>query len=114
MTWPKPLQKPYPPVIVVGAFPHAAQRAIRYGDGWVPIAGRAPYGDVNDYLPKFRQIKLEAGRDPDTVPITLFGGTEDADLLRRARVVTTLPPEPAEKTLPVLDRWAKLISRVNT
>jgi len=53
------------------------------------------------------------------VPVTLFGGTEDADLLKRyhdmgvARVVTTLPPEPADKTLPVLDRWAELIRRVN-
>jgi hypothetical protein len=46
----------------------------------------------------------EAGRSPDALPITLLGGTEDLDLLRRyrnmgvARVVTTLPPEPAEKT----------------
>src|SRR6266481_88580 len=31
-----------------------------------------------------------------------------------ARVVTTLPPEPADKTLPVLDRWAELIRRVNS
>ena len=60
-----------------------------------------------------------AGRDPATVPITLFGGTEDLDLLKRyrdmgvERVVTTLPPEPADKTLPALDRWAKLIRSVN-
>jgi probable F420-dependent oxidoreductase len=119
MTWPKPVQKPHPPIIVGGAFPHAARRAVRYGDGWVPIAGRAPYGDVNDYLPKFKQMVAEAGRDPAALPITLFGGTEDADLLKRyrdmgvTRVVTTLPPEPAAKTLPVLDRWAELIRRVN-
>src|SRR6185369_6373886 len=31
MTWPKPVQKPHPPVILGGAFPHAARRAIRYG-----------------------------------------------------------------------------------
>ena len=53
------------------------------------------------------------------MPITLFGGTEDADLLKRyrdmgvERVVTTLAPEPADKTLPVLDRWAALIRGVN-
>src|SRR5207248_273548 len=29
MTWPKPVQKPHPPIIVGGAFPHAARRAIR-------------------------------------------------------------------------------------
>jgi alkanesulfonate monooxygenase SsuD/methylene tetrahydromethanopterin reductase-like flavin-dependent oxidoreductase (luciferase family) len=119
ITWPKPVQKPHPPIIVGGAFPHAARRAIRYGDGWVPIAGRAPYGDVNEYLPKFKQMVAEAGRDSESVAITLFGGSEDVDLLKRyrdmdvARVVTTLPPEPADKTLPLLDRWAGLIRRVN-
>jgi probable F420-dependent oxidoreductase len=119
MTWPKPVQKPHPPIIVGGAFPHAARRAIRYGDGWVPIAGRVPYGDVNEYLPKFKQLAAEAGRDPASVPVTLFGGTEDVDLLKRyrdmgvERVVTTLPSEPADRTLPALDRWAELIRSVN-
>jgi alkanesulfonate monooxygenase SsuD/methylene tetrahydromethanopterin reductase-like flavin-dependent oxidoreductase (luciferase family) len=54
MIWPKPVQKPHPPIIVGGAFPHAVRRAIRYGDGWVPIVRRAPYGEVNKYLPEFR------------------------------------------------------------
>jgi hypothetical protein len=85
----------------------------------VPIAGRAPYGDVNEYLPNFQQMMAEAGRDPAAVPITLFGGLEDVDLLKHywdmgiARVVTALLPEPADKTLPVLDRWAELMRRVN-
>jgi hypothetical protein len=83
-------------------------------DGWVPIAGRAPYGDVNEYLTKFKQMVAEAGRPSDAVPITLFGAMENANLMKRyrdmgvARVVTTLPPEPAERTLPVLDRWGEL------
>ena len=38
--WPKPKQKPHPPIIVGGAFPYAARRAIRYGDGWIPRADR--------------------------------------------------------------------------
>ena len=64
-------------------------------------------------------MAAEAGRDLGALPITLFGGTEDADLLKRyrdmgvTRVVTTLPPEAADKTLPVLNRWAELIRRVN-
>ena len=119
MTWPKPVQKPHPPIIVGGAFPHAARRAVRYGDGWVPIAGRAPHGDVNDFLPKFKEMAAEAGRAPNSLPITLFGATEDADLLKRyrdigvARIVVALPPEPADKTLPRLDRWADFIRQVN-
>src|SRR5213080_4642084 len=35
-TWPKPVQKPHPPIIVGGAFQYAARRAIRYGDGLIP------------------------------------------------------------------------------
>src|SRR5262247_3720738 len=50
-TWPKPVQKPHPPVIVGGAFPHSARRAVRYGNGWVPIAGRG--GSLDDWLPGF-------------------------------------------------------------
>jgi probable F420-dependent oxidoreductase len=35
--WPKPVQKPHPPIHVGGAFPGGAKRAIRYGDGWIPV-----------------------------------------------------------------------------
>jgi probable F420-dependent oxidoreductase len=114
-TWPKPAQKPHPPVIVGGAFPHSARRAIRYGDGWVPNASRPQYADVTEFLPQFRQMATEAGRDPTTVPVTIFGAPENADRLRRyrdqgiARVVVSLPSVKADETLPVLDRWAELI-----
>src|ERR1700740_2424989 len=36
MAWPKPVQKPHPPILLGGAFPYSARRAIRYGDGWMP------------------------------------------------------------------------------
>src|ERR1700746_292202 len=76
MAWPKPVQKPHPPILVGGAFPHAARRAIRYGDGWAPFTGRPPYGEMDYYLPRFNAMASEAGR---TVPLTLFGVAEDAD-----------------------------------
>jgi len=115
MTWPKPVQKPHPPVIIGGMFPHAARRALRYGDGWIPHSRRPQYEDVTDFLPQFRQMAAEAGRDPATVPITVWGVGEAVDRLQRyrdqgvARIVVSLPSEPAEKTLPTLDRWAALI-----
>ena len=113
--WPKPVQKPHPPVIVGGAFPHAARRALRYGDGWIPNASRQQYADVTDYLPQFKAMAAEAGR---TIPVTIWGATEDYDRLRRyeeqgiSRLVVSLPPENAAATLPALDRWAELIGRV--
>src|SRR6266566_8782631 len=69
MTWPKPVQKPHPPILVGGAFPWAARRAVRYGDGWFPIAGGDRYGDPMDYLPRFRRMAEEAAqRDPQSLP----------------------------------------------
>ena len=99
MTWPKPVQKPHPPVIVGGMFPHAARRAVRYGDGWIPHLRRPQYEDVTDYLPQFRQLAAEIGRDPAEVPITVWGVPEDLDRLKRyrdqgvARGVVQLAPE---------------------
>jgi probable F420-dependent oxidoreductase len=118
MTWPKPVQKPHPPVIIGGAFPYAARRAIRYADGWIPHSRRPQYEDVTDYLPQFRQMLAEAGRDPAEVPVTVWGVQPDYDRVRRyeeqgvARGVLQLAPEPADKTLPILDRWAELIRRL--
>src|SRR4051794_17645478 len=119
MTWPKPVQKPHPPVIIGGAFPHAARRAVRYGNGWVPIAGRGPYGQIENFLPPFKEMLAEAGRSLDDVPITMFGVAPDADLVKRyrdhgvARVVGGCPPEPADKTLPLLDKWVGIMRQVN-
>ncbi len=116
-TWPKPAQKPYPPVIVGGAFPHSARRAARYGDGWVPNASRAHYSDVTEFLPQYRQMVTDAGRDPAQVPVSIFGAPADLDRLERyrdqgiARAIVALPSAKADEILPVLDRWAGLIRR---
>src|ERR1700740_282701 len=83
--WPKPVQKPRPPVIVGGAFPHSARRALRYGDGWVPNASRPQYAGVTEFLPQFQQMASETGRDLAAVPITIFGAPESVDRLRRYR-----------------------------
>jgi probable F420-dependent oxidoreductase len=119
MTWPKPVQKPYPPVIVGGAFPQAARRAVRYGEGWIPLAGRPGTGDVFETVPKFRGMLAEAGRTEDSCPITLFGAAEDADLLKRyrdlgvARVTAGIPAAKEDVLLPILDRWAAMIPKIS-
>ena len=115
MTWPKPVQTPYPPILVGGGFPQAARRAIRFGDGWCPVARSG--SSLLDVLEKYRQMAHEAGRDPHSVPVTLFNPAEDESELARyrdmgiARVVPFLLSEERDKILPVLDRWATLIRR---
>jgi len=116
MTWPKPVQRPHPPVIVGGAFPQSARRAVRYGDGWVPQAGR---GDIFVAIAKYRDMLIAAGRNEASCPITLFGCSDDADTLKRyrdngvARACVSLPAAKADTVLPILDRWGGLIRQVN-
>jgi probable F420-dependent oxidoreductase len=114
LAWPKPVQKPYPPVIVGGAFPYGARRAIAYGDGWVPHGARPHYGDVGQFLPEFFNMAKAAGRDPDSLPVTLFGISADLERLRHyrdigvARVVVSVNSAAADEILPQLDRWTEL------
>ena len=84
-SWPKPVQQPYPPVIVGGAFRLAARRAIRYGRGILPAAPSAGSGSLEDFMPHFRKMAEEAGRDPASLSVTLGGAPEDLAVLRRNR-----------------------------
>ncbi len=114
MTWPKPVRKPHPPVIVGGAFPFGARRAIEYGDGWLPHAWRPAYGDILNKLPEFRQMAAAAGREPDSIPVTVYGARAEADALARyrdagiARAILELPSAGMDEILPILDRGAAL------
>jgi len=118
MTWPKPVQKPCPPVIIGGMFPHGARRALRYGDGWIPHSRRPQYEDVTDFMPQFRAMAAEAGRDLATCPVTVWGVQPDIDRVRRyidqgiARGVVQLKAEKADTILPLLDTWAGIIRKL--
>ena len=120
MTWPKPVQKPHPPVIVGGVFPHAARRALALRRRLGPASRRPHTATSTDYLPQFRQMAAEAGPRPGRRCRSPCSGRparrrpvkryRDEGVARRRR---RLPPEPADKTLPILDRWAEIIRKVN-
>ena len=117
--WPKPVQKPHPPVIVGGAFRLAARRALRYGNGILPAAPSAGSGGPEEFMPRWRQMAREAGRDPTSLSVYLGGAPEEVDTLKRYRDLgitgmnIRLPPAGADQILPILDRWAKLIPQLN-
>ena len=117
--WPKPVQKPHPPVIVGGAFRLAARRALRYGDGILPAAPSAGSGGPEEFMPRWRQMAKEAGRDPTRLSVYLGGAPEEVDTLKRYRDLgitgmnIRLPPAGADQILPILDRWARLIPLLN-
>ncbi len=115
MTWPKPVQKPHPPIHVGGGFPGGAKRAVEYGDGWMPIFGR---DSIVARLPELRGMLEAAGRDPAKFEVSIFAmGSQRAEVEKArdagvTRVIFGLPPEPAEKLLPLLDRHAELARSV--
>jgi probable F420-dependent oxidoreductase len=116
-TWPKPVQKPHPPILVGGAFPYSARRAIRYGDGWMPQVTNADKAPLSEVIPRFRQMAAEAGRDPATLRIVIGGQQPDLALIESytklgvEMVYPSLPSEPADKILPMLDQWTELMRR---
>jgi probable F420-dependent oxidoreductase len=117
--WPKPFQKPHPPIIVGGAFPYAARRAVRYGDGWIPRDDWLDRDGI-EVLDKFRTMAKEAGRDPASLSISTFRVPPDLERLKRYRelgidrVVFSLPGEKDDKIMPILDQWAELQQRLGT
>jgi probable F420-dependent oxidoreductase len=116
--WPKPVQKPHPPIIVGGMLEYAGPRAIRYGDGWIPRVDRLDRDDLGAQVARFRAMAREAGRDPATLSINLFRVPTDIDQLRYSqdlgidRVVFSLPAAPADEIVPILDRWAEIRQRL--
>jgi probable F420-dependent oxidoreductase len=116
MQWPKPVQKPHPPIIVGGAFPHAARRAVAYGDGWIPIGGRGI--DTLDALAQFHKMAKDAGRDPASLSFDLFAAPREADPLKRyrdagvTRAIWMFPSKGREEVLPMLDQCAALMHQL--
>jgi probable F420-dependent oxidoreductase len=112
-SWPKPLQERGPAILIGGAagpimFAHVAE----YADGWIPIGGRG----VRAALPDLHRACEEIGRDPATLRIVPFGTVPEAGKLDYyesigvTEVVLRLPSSDEAVVLPILDRYAALLS----
>ena len=112
-SYPKPVQKPNPPILIGGESIHTLRRVVRYGDGWLPRA-RGGF-DATANVARLRTAADAAGRDMATLSISVFGAPPDAatlDAYRQAgirRAVLALQSANADTLLPVLDRYARLL-----
>jgi probable F420-dependent oxidoreductase len=106
-SWPKPVQKPHPPVLVGGNGPRVLDRVLAYGDEWMP--NRADPDELATRILELRARASEAGRDP--IPVTVVGASPDAaeiERLSRAgvdRVVVWLPQENGGEVERGFDRY---------
>jgi probable F420-dependent oxidoreductase len=106
--WPKPLQKPHPPVLVGGSGPTVFERIMEYGDGWMPRSAEVDPDTAAEDIAELDRLAKERGRSP--VPVTVFGEEADAERVEAyaeagvERVVFHLPTLPEEETRREIDR----------
>jgi probable F420-dependent oxidoreductase len=81
MSWPKPVQKPHPPLWIGGMGEKVIDRVLRYGDGWFPNP-RDPVKDrLAERIAELRRRGEETGRG--RIPVTAFGTPIDASVVEQ-------------------------------
>ena len=79
-SYPKPLQQPHPPVILGGLAKNVLRRVVAHADGWLP--NRITPAEVEESRAKLDAMAAEAGRDPKSITISVFGQAPERDLVR--------------------------------
>ncbi|MDE0050146.1 MAG: LLM class F420-dependent oxidoreductase [Rhodospirillales bacterium] len=112
-SWPKPVQKPHPPILLGGETVHTMRRVMDFCSGWFPRGAMLP--DPAEGMARLSAAAEDAGRDPATVSATVFGAPAEArylDACRTAgmdRALLLLPSEGRDGVMPLVDRYAALI-----
>jgi probable F420-dependent oxidoreductase len=115
--WPKPVQRPHPPIVVGGNGTRTLERVLEYGDEWGPIIGRG--SDLVERMGELKRLAGEAGRAD--IPVTIFSlNSHDPKLVERfqaagaSRYVFGLPSAPSQELLPILANCAQIARRFET
>jgi probable F420-dependent oxidoreductase len=110
-SWPKPLQKPHPPVLVGGNGDKVLERVVAFGDEWMP--NRA--SGLAERIAELGRLAEEAGRDP--IPVTLSGANPDPARMEKAeelgihRCTFYVPPAGADEVERSLDELVSNLGR---
>ena len=79
-SYPKPAQQPHPPIIIGGHARNVLRRIVTHGDGWLP--NRITPAEVEDSRKQLDAMAEEAGRDPKSITISVYGQPADRDLVQ--------------------------------
>jgi probable F420-dependent oxidoreductase len=111
--WPKPVQRPHPPIILgAAAGPKSIAAMVEFCDGWMPLATRHELGER---LEAVRSALDEAGRNPDEFEIIAYSVKPDLERLRELDrlgvngAVFSLPQGERDETLVAIDRLVTLV-----
>jgi probable F420-dependent oxidoreductase len=78
-SYPKPAQKPYPPIILGGMAKNVLRRVVTHADGWLP--NRVTPAEVEESRKKLDAMAAEAGRDPKSITISVYGQLPERDIV---------------------------------
>ncbi len=78
--FPKPAQKPYPPIIIGGMAKNVLKRIVAHADGWLP--NRITTEDLKASRKELDRLAGEAGRDPKSISISIFGQAPERALVQ--------------------------------
>jgi probable F420-dependent oxidoreductase len=81
-SYPKPAQKPHPPVLLGGGAKNVLQRVVAWGDGWLPTGAITPER-VRGSRATLNALAKDAGRDPTAISISVHGQSADRELIER-------------------------------
>ena len=113
--YPKPLQKPHPPIVLGTLSAKGLKRVVNYCDGWIPVGGTVQ--DLPATIRELHALAERAGRQAKDLPVSIFGVAADEALLRQyqemgiERAVFFVPSAGKDKVLPLLDRYATCIAK---
>lgn len=114
--WPKPLQKPHPPIHVAANLPAGLKRVVGYGDGWMPMPG-AGEAEPTQHIAALRAAVVDSGRDPAAFEISMYYCPPDdtviAQMAERGvdRIIFVLDANPRDPALRQLDELAATAAR---
>src|SRR5690606_11417879 len=108
--WPKPLQRPHPPIWLGAMGPVGFRHLAEFGDGWIPLAG-----SVSKLRPQVDEALTAAGRDPPSLPTSVIAPipSVEAFLHYRRQGVTSVilhAPYQPDQTLRALDEFDEIIA----
>jgi len=112
--YPKPTQRPHPPILLGGWTDHTLKRVVEFCDGWLPIA--TPNFDPKKAVARLRQAASAAGRDLSTLSISVFGAPADKATLAQyrdagiERVFLAVPDLTRDEIISALDKNASLVA----
>ena len=116
-SYPKPAQKPHPPIFMGGDGPRTFDRVVEFCDGWMPIAGRpGQEGSLAEKIALLRRQAREAGRT-EQIPVSVYwmSRPQEDTAARMAeagvdRLIFGLPSASYDEVMPRMERCAELMA----